>query len=134
LSLVEMSEECLKKSLKWGLYQIKKVSPWVEVHARALPMVNDGTWPGFPHVPDSRIRSRKQRHLYCSNNMSVRTFKKCTVRYSRYIWCRHDIDTFSFKNPVITTTNNTIACRVSSHLCLASRLIFRLLQKQLLRM
>jgi hypothetical protein len=21
------------------------------VRARALPMVNDGTWPGFPHVP-----------------------------------------------------------------------------------
>jgi hypothetical protein len=53
-----MSEECLKKSLKWGLYKTKKVSPWVEVHAGALPMmmVNDGTWPGFPHVPAKQIQ------------------------------------------------------------------------------
>jgi hypothetical protein len=33
-----------------------KVSPWVKVHARALPMVNDGNWPGFPHVPELHTR------------------------------------------------------------------------------
>jgi hypothetical protein len=60
-----MSEECLKKSLKWGLYKIKKVSPWVEVHARALPMVNEGTWPGFPHVPACCYQLIDLRSLEC---------------------------------------------------------------------
>jgi hypothetical protein len=63
-----MSEECLKKSLKWGLYKIKKVSPWVEVHAGALPMVNDGDLAWLPACSRSWLAYER---LHCCDNMVV---------------------------------------------------------------